>query len=56
MKKMYFQKGECFSGMMYVEWYGVCICVVFSVVEQHVDYGGVCVQFFVRFIWCLGLF
>ena len=29
--------------MMYVEWYGVCICVVFSVVELHVDYGGVCV-------------
>ena len=27
--------------MMYVEWYGVCNFVVFSVVEICIDYGGV---------------
>ena len=26
---------------MYCEWYGVCDCVVLSVVEVCVDYGGV---------------
>ena len=26
--------GECCFGMMYVEWYGVCNFVVFSVVEM----------------------
>ena len=33
--------GECCFGMMYVEWYGVCNCGVFSVVETMVYYGGV---------------
>ena len=33
--------GECCFGMMYVEWYGVCNFVVFSVVEICVDYDGV---------------
>ena len=32
---------ECCFGVMYVDWYGVCNCVVFSVVEICVDYGGV---------------
>ena len=31
--------GECCFGVMYVEWYGVCDIVVFSVVEICVDYG-----------------
>ena len=33
--------GKCCFGVMYCEWYGVCDCVVLSVVEVCVDYGGV---------------
>ena len=32
---------ECYFGVMYGEWYGVCDFVVLSVVELCVDYGGV---------------
>ena len=32
---------ECCFGVMYVEWYGICDFVEFSVVEIWVDYGGV---------------
>ena len=42
---------ECCIGMMYVEWYGVCNCVVFTVVERCADYGGVNV-FLVCFDLC----
>ena len=31
--------GECCFGVIYGEWYGVCDCVVLSVVEVCVDYG-----------------
>ena len=33
--------GECYFGVMYCEWYGVCDFVVLSVVEVCADYGGV---------------
>ena len=36
---------------MYVEWYGVCSCVVFSVVEICVDHGRVYV-FHICFVRC----
>ena len=34
-------QGECFFGVMYCEWYGVCDFVVLSVDEVCADYGGV---------------
>ena len=33
--------GECCFGVMYCEWYGVCDCVVLSILETCADYGGV---------------
>ena len=38
---------ECCFGLMYCEWYGVCDCVVLSVVGICADYGGVNVFKFV---------
>ena len=37
---------------MYIEWYGVCNLVVFSVVEVFVDHDAV-YAFHVRLDWCV---
>ena len=44
--------GECCFGVMYVEWYGVCDFVVFSVVDICVSYSSVYV-FHVCFDLCI---
>ena len=40
--------GECYFGIRYVEWFGVCNFVVSSVVDKCVDYGDVFFLFFFK--------
>ena len=52
--------GECCFRVMYCEWYGVCDFVVLLVFEVCADYVGVdvfhvCLNFFLRLLWCWGL-
>ena len=49
--------GECFFGVMYCEWYGVCDFVVLSVADVCADYVGVnvfhvCLNFGVVCVVC----